>query len=128
MMGKGVANEDSPLYLGCSIGPGDDPNCAMRAANVIVNVGHDTQEEPSFFMQPEDGRTDTHLNPFASEGESSYFPQIQADALGRLTVQVAPGPDRDHNGLRKTERAFRPTKANLKEAREEQKDTPDTLH
>ena len=73
MMGKGVANEDSPLYLGCSI-------------------------------MPDDGRAVIHLDPFATQGNNAYFPQAQivgemADALHRLTEQLAPNPAWDHAGF-----------------------------
>ena len=104
MMGKGVANEDSPLYLGCSIMLGDYPNCAVQAADLILNVGHDVMEKPTFFMQPDDGRAVIHLNPFAAQGNNAYFPQAQivgemADALHRLTEQLAPNPAWDHAGF-----------------------------
>ena len=104
MMGKGVANEGSSLYLGCSIMPGDYPNCAVQAADLILNVGHDVMEKPTFFMQPDDGRTVIHLNPFAAQGDNAYFPQAQivgemADALDRLTGQLEPNPDWDHAEL-----------------------------
>ncbi len=104
MMGKGVANEDSSLYLGCSIMPGDYPNCAIKAADLILNVGHDVMEKPTFFMQPDDGRTVIHLNPFAAEGDNAYFPQAQivgemADALRRLTERLGSTPAWDHSGF-----------------------------
>jgi len=104
MMGKGVANEDDPRYLGCSIMPGDYPNCALQAADLILNVGHDVMEKPTLFMQPHDGRTVIHLNPFAAEGDIAYFPQAQivgdmADALRRLTEQLEPNPAWDHDGF-----------------------------
>ena len=104
MMGKGVVNEDSPLYLGCSIMPGDYPNCAVQAADVILNIGHDTMEKPTFFMKPDDGRTVIHLNPFAALGDNAYFPQIQvvgemANALKHLSSHLAHNPEWDHEGF-----------------------------
>ena len=106
MMGKGVVNEDSPLYLGCTIMPGDYPNCAVQSADLILNIGHDTQEKPTFFMQPGDGRMVVHLNPIAAQGDPAYFPQIQvvgemADALKHLAAHISPNPDWDHNGFLK---------------------------
>lgn len=111
MMGKGVADEDSPLYLGCSIMPGDYPNCAVQAADVILNVGHDVMEKPTFFMQPDDGRTVIHLNPFAAEGDNAYFPQAQivgdmADALRRLGERLSPNAAWDHDGFRRVGKAM----------------------
>jgi len=106
MMGKGVANEDSPLYLGCTIMPGDYPNCAVQSADLILNVGHDVMEKPTFFMQPDDGRTVIHLNPFAAQGDNAYFPQAQiigemAASLRRLTEKVEQNPAWDHSGFKK---------------------------
>ncbi|VBA52148.1 acetolactate synthase large subunit [Mycobacterium pseudokansasii] len=111
MMGKGVANEDDPNYLGCSIMPGDYPNCAIQAADVLLNVGHDVMEKPTLFMAPDDGRTVIHLNPFAAQGDNSYFPQAQvvgdmADALRRLTAQLTPNPAWDHDGFRRLGKAM----------------------
>lgn len=112
MMGKGVADEDHPGYIGCSIMPGDYPNCAIQAADVILNVGHDVMEKPTFFMRPDDGRTVIHLNPFAAQGDNSYFPQAQvvgdmADALQRLTEQLVANPAWDHEGFRRLGTAMR---------------------
>ena len=111
MMGKGVANEDSPFYLGCSIMPGDYPNCAVQAADLILNIGHDVMEKPTFFMQPNDGRTVIHLNPFAAQGDNAYFPQAQivgemANSLRRLTENVEPNPAWDHAGFKKVGEAM----------------------
>lgn len=111
MMGKGVADEDSPFYLGCSIMPGDYPNCAIEAADVILNIGHDVMEKPTFFMRPDDGRTVIHLNPFSAQGDNSYFPQSQvvgdiADALRRLTVRLSANTDWDHAGFRRVGEAM----------------------
>ncbi len=112
MMGKGVADEDSHLYLGCSIMPGDYPNCAIQAADLILNVGHDVMEKPTFFMKPGASRTVIHLNPFAAQGDITYFPQAQivgemADALRRLNDNLSPNPDWDHAGFLKVGEAMR---------------------
>ncbi len=111
MMGKGVADEDSACYLGCSIMPGDYPNCAVAASDVILNVGHDVMEKPTLFMRPDDGRTLIHLNPFAARGDNSYFPQAQvvgdmADSLRRLTEQLQPNPAWDHTGFLRVAKAM----------------------
>ncbi|MEE8528562.1 MAG: thiamine pyrophosphate-binding protein, partial [Gammaproteobacteria bacterium] len=97
MMGKGVAEERGPLYIGTSILPADYPNCAVQAADVILNVGHDVMEKPTFHMKPDDGRTVIHLNPFAAHGDNVYFPQHQvvgdmAVALDGLAAELEPNP------------------------------------
>lgn len=112
MMGKGVANEDSHLYLGCTIMQGDYPNCAIQAADLILNVGHDAMEKPTFFMKPDENRTVIHLNPFAAQGDNAYFPQAQivgamADALNRLKDKLAPNPNWDHAGFLRIGEAMR---------------------
>ncbi len=104
MMGKGVAEERGPLYVGTSIMPGDYPNCAIQAADVILNVGHDVMEKPTFQMTPDDGRTVIHLNPFAAQGDTVYFPQHQvvgdmAVALESLTAALVPNPAWDHQPI-----------------------------
>ncbi|WP_205873411.1 acetolactate synthase large subunit [Mycobacterium camsae] len=112
MMGKGVADEDHPLYVGCSIMPADYPNCAIQAADVILNVGHDVMEKPTLFMRADGTQTVIHLNPFAAQGDNGYFPQAQlvgdmADALERLTAQLTPNSAWDHEGFRRLAEAMR---------------------
>jgi acetolactate synthase-1/2/3 large subunit len=104
MMGKGVADERGPLYIGTSIMPGDYPNCAVQAADLILNVGHDILEKPSFEMHPDDGRTVVHLNPFPAQGDTVYFPQVQlvgdmAVSLEGLTAALEPNPAWDHGSM-----------------------------
>ena len=104
MMGKGVAEERGPLYVGTSIMPGDYPNCAVQAADVILNVGHDVMEKPTFHMRPDDGRTVIHLNPFPAQGDNVYFPQHQlvgdmAAALEGLAATLEPNPDWNHKSM-----------------------------
>ena len=104
MMGKGVAEERGPLYVGTSIMPGDYPNCAIQASDLILNVGHDVMEKPTFHMSPDDGRTVIHLNPFPAQGDNVYFPQHQlvgdmAAALEGLTAALSPNPDWDHGPM-----------------------------
>jgi acetolactate synthase-1/2/3 large subunit len=104
MMGKGVAEERGPLYVGTSIMPGDYTNCAVQAADVILNVGHDVMEKPTFHMRVDDGRTVIHLNPFPAQGDPVYFPQHQvvgdmAAALEGLTLALTPNLAWDHGPM-----------------------------
>lgn len=112
MMGKGVADESDPLYLGTSIMQGDYPNCAIEAADIILNIGHDVMEKPTFAMKPDDGRTVIHLNPFPAQGDTVYFPQIQlvgdmAASLIMLTQHLSPQPHWDHAGFLKIGTAYK---------------------
>lgn len=111
MMGKGVANERGPLYVGTSIMPGDYPHCAVQAADVILNVGHDVMEKPPFQMIPEGNKTVIHLNPFAAHGDSVYFPQHQvvgdmAVALEGLTEHLEANPKWDHGPMHRAAKAM----------------------
>jgi len=111
MMGKGAADESSRLYVGCTIMPGDYPNCAVQTADLVLNIGHDTEEKPTFFMQPGDNRTVIHVNPFAAQGDNSYFPQAQvvgemANAVGRLSASVTPQDSWEHEGFIKAGEAM----------------------
>lgn len=104
MMGKGVANERGPLYLGTSIMPGDYPHCAVQAADVIINVGHDVMEKPTFRMTPGGGKTVIHINSFAAHGDSVYFPQLQvvgemAAGVRGLTDALEKNPQWDHSAM-----------------------------
>ena len=111
MMGKGVANEQGPLYVGTSIMPGDYPHCAVMAADVILNVGHDVMEKPTFQMSPDNGKTVIHLNPFSARGDSVYFPQHQivgemAAGLTALAAALEPNPNWDHEPMLKAAQAM----------------------
>ncbi|MGX1931005.1 acetolactate synthase large subunit [Flagellimonas sp. 2504JD4-2] len=102
MMGKGVALEKGPLYVGTTIMPGDYTHCAVKAADVILNVGHDVQEKPTFQMSPGGLKTVIHLNPYAAMGDPIYFPQHQvigdmAVALNEIAKYLRPNPNWDHS-------------------------------
>jgi acetolactate synthase-1/2/3 large subunit len=104
MMGKGVANERGPLYIGTTFMPGDYSSCAIKSADLILNVGHDVMEKPSFQMDPQGDKTVIHLNNFAAHGDSVYFPQHQvvgemSAALTGLTDLLEPNPSWDHGPI-----------------------------
>ncbi|MGO4700183.1 acetolactate synthase large subunit [Dyella sp. 2RAB6] len=89
-MGKGVVDEDHPLWLGnAALSDGDFVHRAIDAADVIVNVGHDVVEKPPFFMH-KGRRTVIHINFSSAEVDTVYFPQIEvvgdiAHTVERLT-------------------------------------------
>ncbi|WP_266182415.1 acetolactate synthase large subunit [Dyella humicola] len=89
-MGKGVIDEDHPLWLGnAALSDGDFVHRAISAADVIINVGHDVVEKPPFFMQ-KGRRTVIHINFSSAEVDAVYFPQIEvvgdiAHTVERLT-------------------------------------------
>jgi len=95
-MGKGIIDERHPLYLGtAALSDHDFLHEAIKNADLIINVGHDTIEKPPFFMQPEDHRKVIHLNFFPAEIDDVYFPQLNvigdiADSVSQLTEKLKP--------------------------------------
>ena len=76
-MGKGVVDENSPLFLGnATISSGDFVHRAIEAADLIINVGHDVVEKPPFFMH-EGGVKVVHVNFFSAAVDTVYFPQVE---------------------------------------------------
>lgn len=94
-MGKGVADEDDPLWLGCAaMSQGDFVHRAIEAADCIVNIGHDVIEKPPFVMR-EGRRTVIHVNYDSAEVDAVYFPQIEVtgdigNALWRIGEALQP--------------------------------------
>jgi acetolactate synthase-1/2/3 large subunit len=94
-MGKGVIDEDHPLWLGnAALTDGDFVHRAIDAADVIINVGHDVVEKPPFLMR-KGRRTVIHINFSSAEVDAVYFPQIEvvgdiAHTVERLTDALQP--------------------------------------
>ena len=99
-MGKGVVDENHPLWLGCTaLSDGDYVHRAIAAADLILMVGHDVVEKPPFFMR-EGRRTVIHINYVSAEVDSVYFPQIElvgdiANTMWRLQNELEPSPHWD---------------------------------
>lgn len=76
-MGKGVIDEDHPLFLGnAALSSGDFVHRAVEEADVIINVGHDVVEKPPFFME-HNGIKVIHVNFFSASVDPVYFPQVE---------------------------------------------------
>ena len=74
-MGKGVIDEDHPLFLGnAALSAGDFIHRAIQKADLIINVGHDVVEKPPFFME-EGGVKVIHVNFNTAAVDPVYFPQ-----------------------------------------------------
>ncbi len=90
-MGKGIIDERHPLYLGtAALSDYDFLHEAIKAADLIINVGHDTIEKPPFFMHSKDKRKVIHVNFFPAEIDEVYFPQLNvigdiANSISQLT-------------------------------------------
>jgi acetolactate synthase-1/2/3 large subunit len=107
-LGKGVVNEDHPLFMGCAaLSAGDFVHRAIEAADLILNVGHDVIEKPPFFMRPPGGALEPtqgadvepvtaskgtqviHISFRSAEVDPVYFPQLEvigdvANAIWRI--------------------------------------------
>ncbi|MBC61339.1 MAG: acetolactate synthase large subunit [Zetaproteobacteria bacterium] len=76
-MGKGVIDERHPLFLGtASLSDNDYIHCAIKNADLIINVGHDVIEKPPFFMTG-DGLKVIHVNFTEANIDEVYFPQVE---------------------------------------------------
>ncbi|MDR6968090.1 acetolactate synthase-1/2/3 large subunit [Flavobacterium arsenatis] len=95
-MGKGIIDERHPLYLGtAALSDHDFLHEAIKGADLIINVGHDTIEKPPFFMLAEDKRKVIHLNFFPAEIDEVYFPHLNvigdiANSVSQLTEKLKP--------------------------------------
>ncbi len=111
-MGKGVIDEDHPLWLGnAALSDGDFVHRAIDAADTIINVGHDVVEKPPFFMR-KGVRTVIHINFSSAEVDTVYFPQIEvvgdiAHTIERLTDALDKQPHWDFAFFDTVREAFR---------------------
>jgi acetolactate synthase-1/2/3 large subunit len=111
-MGKGVIDEEHPLWLGnAALSDGDFVHRAIDAADTIINVGHDVVEKPPFFMR-KGKRTVIHINFSSAEVDMVYFPQIEvvgdiAHTIERLTDALEPQKHWDFQFFDTVRKAFK---------------------
>jgi len=85
-MGKGVVDENNPLYLGtAALSDHDFLHCAVDRSDLIINFGHDIIEKPPFIMHS-DGPKVIHVNHFFSRADNVYFPQL--DVVGDIAGNI----------------------------------------
>ena len=98
-MGKGVVRGQHDRFVGtAALSDGDYLHCALRRADVIINVGHDVVEKPPFFMEHGDDATEViHVNFSPAQVDNVYFPQIEV--IGEIATSL----DRIADLLGKTE-------------------------
>ncbi len=76
-MGKGVIDERHPLFIGtAALSAHDYVHCAVEAADLIINIGHDVVEKPPFIMK-RGGQQVIHLNFCSAKVDPIYFPQLE---------------------------------------------------
>ncbi len=94
-MGKGVVDGRSPLYLGnAALSKNDFLHCAIQAADLIINVGHDLVEKPPFIME-HGGRPVIHVNFSSAPVDPVYFPQVEvigdiANSIWQISERLKP--------------------------------------
>ncbi len=94
-MGKGVINEDHPLFLGnAALSANDFMHRAIERADLIINIGHDVVEKPPFFMK-RGGTRVIHVNFNTASVDPIYFPQVEivgdiAHSIWELNERISP--------------------------------------
>ncbi|OGY84932.1 MAG: acetolactate synthase [Candidatus Kerfeldbacteria bacterium RIFCSPHIGHO2_12_FULL_48_17] len=110
-MGKGVVDEQHPLFLGtAALSAGDYVHHALEKADLIINVGHDVVEKPPFIMQRGSAQV-IHMNFFTAKVDDIYFPQLEvvgdiANAVWQLKELVKPQPHWDFEHFLRVKTAF----------------------
>ena len=93
-LGKGVVDENHPLYVGtAALSDNDFVHAAIRKADLIINIGHDVVEKPPFFMR-HGGFDVIHINFLPAEVDPVYFPQYEvigdiANALWQIADVIS---------------------------------------
>ena len=55
----------------------DSVHCAIKKADLIINIWHDVIEKPPFFMEKNNGQKVIHINFSSAEIDEIYFPQLE---------------------------------------------------
>lgn len=111
-MGKGVIDEEDPLFLGnAALSAGDFIHRAIAHADLIINVGHDVIEKPPFFMDQNDKTKVIHINFSPAAVDPVYFPQVEvvgdiAHSIWALNEAIAPQENWDFHYFRRVGEAM----------------------
>lgn len=93
-MGKGVVAEDSEHYLGTTaLSDGDFVHQAIRAADLVLMLGHDVTEKPPAFRSK--GQRVVHINFSPADIDTVYNPDLEvigdiSNTLWQLHTRVNP--------------------------------------
>ena len=85
-MGKGSVDESSDYFLGtAALSDKDYLHDYIRAADLIINIGHDVVEKPPFFMEHR-GASVIHINYKSAQVDQVYFPQVEV--IGDIALSM----------------------------------------
>ena len=88
-MGKGAIDERHPRCLGtAALSENDYIHCAIERADLIINVGHDVNEKPPFFMEQNKQQQVIHLSYFPAEMDDVYFPHHEVIGCMGANLQM----------------------------------------
>ncbi len=110
-MGKGVINEDNPLFLGnATLSAKDFMHRAIDRADLIINIGHDVVEKPPFFMK-KGGTRVIHINFNTASVDPVYFPQVEvvgdiAHSIWELNERITPQENWDFTYFQRVSEAM----------------------
>jgi len=88
-MGKGAISGNSELFIGtAALSDGDYVHLAVKRADLILTVGHDTVEKPPFIMRA-GGPPVVHIDFNPASIDQIYFPDVEvlgdiANSMSRL--------------------------------------------
>ncbi len=100
-MGKGVISEKHPQYLGtAALSSGDYIHDMVQAADLIINVGHDTIEKPPFLMSGDSRQKVIHLNFSPAIPDLIYDPILEVigdigNSIWQLSELIVPSSNWD---------------------------------
>jgi acetolactate synthase-1/2/3 large subunit len=76
-MGKGVLSGDDSHFIGtAAFSSKDYVHEAIKAADLIINVGHDIIEKPPFIMRGNEQKV-IHVNFHSAQIKDIYYPQVE---------------------------------------------------
>ncbi len=96
-MGKGVVDERSEQYLGtAALSDNDYVHDAIKAADLVLNIGHDIVEKPPFYTQPDVGKDVIHVNYHPAKIVEVYQPKYELvgnieNSVKRLADKIGSG-------------------------------------
>lgn len=102
-MGKGVVDENHPLYLGTTaLSSGDFMHSALDQSDCIIMLGHDITEKPPLIGR--DDQTIIHVNFYPADFDDVYMPQLQvigdiSNALWEMSERLQKQDHWDFSGL-----------------------------